>query len=394
MPESEHALPVLSGMVHEPIAVVGDAVTSNTVPLTNSGNVAAAGNVTSILLFAAADIPPVEEATKSSTYCVRAPAAFDGDVFDRVTPLTACAATTVNPAEHPLSDVVSTLTLYAAGASTLVTPRNTTWTLSPAAIAFVPASEHALARLAGIVHDPIAVDADFVTSNTVPETNWSNVVPLGKLTLIWLLAAADSPPVDDAVKFRMYCVRAPAAAVGDVLSSVTALTPCDATTANPAEFTGSASAVVLTPTALAVPVARGFVMPRNTTWTLSPAAIVFVPASEHALAGVLALGIVHEPIAVAGAFVTSKTVPETNPVNASPLGNVTLMRAFEPASAPVADVLKVRMYCVRASDAFVGEVLSSCGLTTLLASAGAAPSTSAVTIAARVTNTRTSIGRH
>ncbi len=111
-----------------------------------------------------------------------------------------------------------------------MTARNTTWTWSPAAIALVPDSAHALEEFAGIVHEPMPVVGDLETSKIVPLTNSRNVVPVGKTTLILLLAAADSPPVADAVKFRTYCVRAPAAFDGDALASVTALTDPDLTT--------------------------------------------------------------------------------------------------------------------------------------------------------------------
>ncbi len=63
-----------------------------------------------------------------------------------------------------------------------VTPLNTICSASPAAVSLIPESVHALARLAGIVHDPIASVGDLVRSYTVPFTNPLNVVPAGKPT--------------------------------------------------------------------------------------------------------------------------------------------------------------------------------------------------------------------
>jgi hypothetical protein len=77
--------------LQNPIEVVVETFVSYTCPFWNVDRSVVEGNVIVIWLFAAADIPPVEDAVNVTAYTVRAPAAFDGELLSTDTLDTCCA---------------------------------------------------------------------------------------------------------------------------------------------------------------------------------------------------------------------------------------------------------------------------------------------------------------
>jgi hypothetical protein len=102
----------------------------------------------------------------------------------------------------------------------LVTPLKVIRTSSLALTTSPLNREQVMSRPLGLKQLPTAWL--LVTSNTAPPVRPANVVPAGKLTVMRLLAAADNPPVADAVNRTTYCVLAPAA--GDGAPCTTRLT--------------------------------------------------------------------------------------------------------------------------------------------------------------------------
>jgi hypothetical protein len=80
--------------LQNPIELVVETVVSYTCPFWKVDRSVVDGNVIVIWLFAAEDIPPVEDVVNVTAYTVRAPAAFDGELLSTATFETCCAATT------------------------------------------------------------------------------------------------------------------------------------------------------------------------------------------------------------------------------------------------------------------------------------------------------------
>jgi hypothetical protein len=112
--------------------------------------------------------------------------------------------------------------VYGPAAAGLVTPSISTLTRSPAAIAFPLFRKHVIEVPTGVKQPPTTIPE--VTSVTVRAPSDPNAVPDENVSVIWLFAAADNPPVGEVVKPSVYTVRAPAACDGVSIVTVWLLT--------------------------------------------------------------------------------------------------------------------------------------------------------------------------
>ena len=122
---------------------------------------------------------------------MRAEAAAEGASLATVTPLSPPASTIENGAEVTAcgSDVVATDTVLLAPAGPLVIPSNVIRSASPAFTNRPEKSAHWTARPTGFEQLPTSTPR--VTSRTVAPAQPVKVVPVGKVTSMRLLAAAD-----------------------------------------------------------------------------------------------------------------------------------------------------------------------------------------------------------
>ena len=131
-------------------------------------------------------------------------------------------------------------------------------------------------------------------------------------------------------------MRAPAAAEGEALASVTALTRSAATTSNGAEGSSAQSDVVSTRTILSVPGSLALAIPASVIRTVSPALTNWPANRLHSTAALAGF----EQLPTSTPRVTSRTVPPAQPRKPVVGGNVTSKRPLACAViAPVADVL-------------------------------------------------------
>ena len=92
-------------------------------------------------------------------------------------------------------------------------------------------------------------------------------VPVGNVTVIWLTACRDSPPVADVEKLTKYTVRAPAAADGEEIDTVGWVIWLPATTLYDAELAAVVSLEVDTETVSFADCVDGLMTPSNSMLT-------------------------------------------------------------------------------------------------------------------------------
>ena len=182
-------------------------------------NVVPAGKVTKNSLLASPVSPPVPESVnrRCSSCALRRRAVGDVLSPDAVR-LPAAATVKGGETAGAASPVVCTETVWLCPASGFVTPRNGIEMRRPAGSVTPVSTRQMILPPLGLWQNPMSLP--FVVSITRVLVRYPpNAVPAGNVTSIWPLLVSAFV----SVKATTYCVRAPAAVVGTVLSTVTSV---------------------------------------------------------------------------------------------------------------------------------------------------------------------------